>query len=311
MIRLPFPAESPYPRGLTLWEPAGKTRGIVLISHGMAEHIARYDELGKALANAGYLAAGYDHLGHGKNAPVKGFFAEKSGWDRAVSDLDDVMRFLSARASGVPRILFGHSMGSFLAREVALSHPDSLDALVLSGTGWQGKALCVSGLIPASLICLLGGAKKPSGFLDRLAFSANNRPFRSEGGTAFDWLSRDKAEVRKYVDDPLCGFVFTAGGFRDLFTGLLRLTRLDRLNTLPRDLPVLLISGGECSVGRRGAGPETVAGQYRKAGLKNVTVKIYEGARHELFNEINRDQVRKDLISWLDDLLMPETEGIK
>ena len=303
MTRLSFPKESPYPRELTLWEPAGRPIGIVLISHGMAEHIARYEQLGQALASAGYLAAGYDHLGHGATAPVKGFFADDDGWRKAVEDLHAVMQFLSGRAAGAPRVLLGHSMGSFLAREYALSYPDSLDALVLSGTGWQGKALCALGLIPASVFCFLGGVKKPSKLLDRLAFSTNNKPFRSEGGTAFDWLSRDKTEVRKYIEDPLCGFLFTASGFKDLFTGLLRLTRLERLKNLPKDLPVRLISGGEDPVGRRGAGPETVARQYRDSGLAQVTVKIYEGARHELFNEINREQVREDLIGWLNDTL--------
>lgn len=292
-----------------LWEPAGRPLGIVLISHGMAEHIARYDQLGQALASAGYLAAGYNHLGHGETAPVKGFFADDEGWRKVVEDLHAVMQFLSGRAAGAPRVLLGHSMGSFLAREYALSYPDSLDALVLSGTGWQGKALCALGLIPAKLFCLMGRGKKPSKFLDRLAFSSNNKPFRTQGGTAFDWLSRDKTEVRKYVEDPLCGFVFTAGGFKDLFTGLMRLTRLERLKKLPKGLPVRLISGGEDPVGKRGAGPETVARQYRGAELHNVTVKIYEGARHELFNEINRDQVREDLKSWLEDTLKAGNGG--
>ena len=308
MTRQPFPGSSPYPRDVTLWEPGGKPLGIVVIAHGMAEHIARYDGLGQSLARAGFLAAGFNHLGHGKEAPVLGWFSETDGWGKVVEDLHAVLQAMSVRWPGVPRVLLGHSMGSFLAREYVLRYPEGLNALVLSGTGWHSRAKCLSGLMLARLVCFFGFTRKASGFLDKMAFSSNNKPFRSPGGTAFDWLSRDKAEVEKYVRDPLCGFAFTGGGFRDMFTGLLALTDLGRLKALPADLPVYLLSGGDDPVGGKGAGVRQVASQYQAAGLTRVDMKIYSGARHELFNEVNREEVRSDLITWLSGALCVEKE---
>ncbi|HSK69861.1 MAG TPA: alpha/beta fold hydrolase [Candidatus Limnocylindria bacterium] len=300
MKKVPFPGGTPYPREATLWEPRGEARAAVLISHGMAEHIARYDAFGRALAEAGYLTAGYNHLGHGDEAPLKGHFAGRDGWGKAVADLKTAMDWLSGLAPGRKRVLFGHSMGSFLAREFTLRYPDALDALILSGTGWHPKPLALSGLLPARALCALGGERKKSRLLDKLAFGSNNRQFAVPEGLAFDWLSRDRAEVQKYMDDPLCGFVFTAGGFRDLFGGLLALSDTERLKVLPGTLPVRLVSGGDDPVGGQGKGVEAVAEQYRAAGLGNVTVKLYEGARHELLHETNRDEAMRDLIHWLD-----------
>lgn len=303
MIQVSFPGSQPYPRFLSLWEPSGAPRGVLLVSHGMAEHIGRYQGVGEYLAAQGFLVGGYNHLGHGAEAPVKGWFADRDGWRQLVQDLRRAMDFLAARAPGAPRILLGHSMGSFLAREYAITYPDGLDALVLSGTGWHPKALCLLGLLPANVLCLLGKERKPSPFLDKLAFSANNKPFQEDGGAAFLWLSRDANEVKRYVDDPLCGFVFTAGGFSDLFQGLLALSDTGRLRSLPAGLPVYLMSGAEDPVGGRGQGVNTVAGQYRAAGLERVTVRLYEGARHELFNETNKSQVLSDLVAWLSSVL--------
>lgn len=299
MTSQPFPASSPYQRDVTLWEPEGKPHGFVVIAHGMAEHIARYDNLGQSLSRAGFLVAGYNHLGHGGEAPLLGWFSDADGWGKLVGDLHAVLQSLAARWPGVPRVLLGHSMGSFLAREYVLRYPGELDALVLSGTGWQSRMLCHAGLLMARLACSLGLEKKASAFLDKMAFSANNKPFEVPGGTAFDWLSRDKAEVEKYIKDPLCGFLFTAGGFRDMFSGLLALTDIERLKALPSGLPVYLLSGGDDPVGGKGVGVRQIASQYQAAGLLSVDIMLYEGARHELFNELNRDEAISGLISWL------------
>jgi alpha-beta hydrolase superfamily lysophospholipase len=304
MTMQPFPGNSPYPRELTLWEPEGKPRGIVVIAHGMAEHIARYDGLGQSLARAGLLAVGYNHLGHGKEASIPGWFSDTDGWGKLVGDLHAVLQAMAIRWPGVPRVLLGHSMGSFLTREYALRYPGELHALVLSGTGWHNRMLCQAGLLPARLACSMGFEKKASGFLDKMAFSAHNKSFKTPGGTAFDWLSRDKAEVEKYINDPLCGFVFTAGGFRDMFTGLLALTDIERLKALPADLPVYLLSGGDDPVGGKGVGVREIALQYQAAGLLRVYVKLYDGARHELFNEVNKEEVRSGLITWLSSALL-------
>lgn len=298
MTTLPFPVPGPYPRSLRLWEPEAAPRGIVVISHGMAEHIARYEALGLSLAAAGFEVCGYNHLGHEEEAPRKGYFADDKGWNRLIQDLDSVIRLMAQRRPGLPIVLLGHSMGSFLAREYALRYPERISALVLSGTGYYPPMLCRLGLALAGLHCAFGQGEEEAGLIHQIAFAGNNKPF-APAATPNDWLSRDKAEVRRYEDDPLCGFVFTARGYHDLFGGLMKLTKLKRLAAVPKALPVLLISGAEDPVGEQGEGVEAVAAQYRQAGLAEVEVRLYPGARHELFHEINREEVFRDLARWL------------
>ena len=299
MRTLPFPGTTPYQRNIILWEPQGTPKAVILISHGMAEHIARYDALGQYLAKEGFLTAGYNHLGHGEEAPVLGFFAPEDGWGKVVADLKTVMDYISSLAPGRKRILLGHSMGSFLAREYILRYPQGVDALILSGSGWHPKLLCVFGKGLAKIPLALRKGDKPSKFLDSLAFSSNNKPFKAPGVSTCAWLSRDKAQVKKYEDDPFCGYTFTASGFYDLFSGLKELTKLDRFERISKDMPVYFMSGKSDPVGKMGEGIKILEGQYRSAGLKNITVKLYDGARHELFNEINRDEVIKDMTDWI------------
>ena len=299
MRNLPFPGTTPYQRSLTLWQPKDSPKAVMLISHGMAEHIARYNELGQHLAGEGFLVAGYNHLGHGKEAPVLGFFAEEDGWGKVVNDLKTVMDHISSLAPGHKRILLGHSMGSFLAREYILRYPQGADALILSGSGWHPKLLCALGKSLAKMPLILNKGKQPSKFLDSLAFSANNKPFKAPGVSKYAWLSRDEAQVKKYEEDPYCGFVFTASGFYDLFSGLNELTKMDRLQNIPKNLPIYFMSGKSDPVGKMGESVKLLEEQYRSAGLKNITVKLYDGARHELFNEINRDEAVKDMTDWI------------
>lgn len=299
MKLIDFPAHSPYPRQLRLWQPEGEVRAIVLLSHGMAEHIDRYDRLAQRLNKEGYLVAGYNHLGHGDEAPLKGYFGEKDGWGLVVGNLHAVMAWLLQQNPGKKRVLLGHSMGSFLAREYALRYPKDLDILVLSGTGWHPASLCRFGQGLAGLICAMGGARKRSPLLDRISFSKNNKPFRAKDGTPYDWLSRDRKEVQSYLDDPNCGFVFCGLGFKDLSGGLLALSNLDRLKALNPLMPVYILSGKADPVGAMGAGVTTIKQQYDSAGLTDVTMALYEDARHEVFNEINRDEITLALIAWL------------
>ena len=278
-----------------VWETEGTPRAVVQILHGMAEHIDRYDRMARALNAAGYAVAGRNHRGHGRDAALLGYFADKDGWDVILQDAHDVSLTLKKRFPGVPFILLGHSMGSFLAREYALRYGGELDGLILSGTGFYPKALCVSGW----LLAKASPKKKPAAMVNQIAFSGNNKPF-APGRTGFEWLSRDEKEVDKYVADPLCGFCFTGSAFADFFGGLTRLTDLGRLAAMPRDLPVYFLSGSQDPVGQMGQGVRQVAEQFEQSGMRDVTVKLYEGARHELFNEINRDEVTADLIAWLD-----------
>lgn len=287
------------PLQVYIW-PVENPRAAVQLVHGMAEHMGRYDRLAQALNGAGYAVVGHDHLGHGPMAEKGelGYFGPRDGWDCLIRDMHQVTEYMKKRFPGVPCALLGHSMGSFAAREYLIRYGKELNAAILSGTGWHPAALAVS----ARCMAALSGAfswTKPANFVNSLGFGSYNKAFEP-ARTPFDWLSRDEKEVDKYVADPLCGFVFTARGFYDMFGGLRELSRLNRLGSMPPDLPVYFLSGAMDPVGTQGKGVRTVAEQFKNAGMKDVTVRLYEGGRHEMFNEINRDEVTADLIGWLD-----------
>ncbi len=287
-------------RKLHLWIPKEAPRALVLIVHGMAEHIARYDLTARDLCERGFLAAGADLRGHGPDCPREklGYFGPKNGWDLVLGDIRREAEALTARFPGVPLVLLGHSMGSFLAREYVLRWGDTLSALILSGTGNYERGVVRAGLALAGML----PAGKPAGLVDKIAFSGNNKPF-APARTPFDWLSRDKAQVDRYASDPLCGFPFTAQAYRDFFSGLLRLTETDRLDGMPHDLPVLFISGASDPVGGMGRGVEKTAADFRAHGMKSVTVRLFPEARHELFNETCRDEAVRDVCTFIAGIL--------
>lgn len=266
----------------------------------MAEHIARYDRLARALCAAGYTVAGHSHLGHGEDAREDelGFFGRKDGWDHLVEDVHAAHEMLLKRFPGQRFAILGHSMGSFVTREYLLRYGGDLTAAVICGTGWFPGPLCSVARAAAALCGVFGGWQKPAPLVDRLMSKDNNKAF-APARTPFDWLSRDTAEVDKYMADLRCGFLFTARGYYDMFTGLKSLSRLHRLAALPGNLPVLFISGDADPIGTQGKGVNTVAQQFRDAGVRDVTVRLYPGARHELFNETNRDEITAELIDWL------------
>lgn len=298
--KIPFTSVAGRPLTLYLWQTDAPCRGVIQLVHGMAEHIARYDRLARALCAAGYTVAGHSHLGHGEDAREDelGFFGRKDGWDHLVEDVHAAHEMLLTRFPGQRFAILGHSMGSFVTREYLLRYGGDLTAAVICGTGWFPVPLCSVARAAAALCGTFGGWQKPAPLVDRLMSKDNNKAF-APARTPFDWLSRDTAEVDKYIADPRCGFLFTARGYYDMFTGLKNLSRLHRLAALPGDLPVLFISGDADPIGTQGKGVNTVAQQFRNAGVRDVTVRLYPGARHELFNETNRDEITAELIDWL------------
>lgn len=298
--KIPFTSVAGQPLTLYLWQTDAPCRGVIQLVHGMAEHIARYDRLARALCAAGYTVAGHSHLGHGEDAREDelGFFGRKDGWDHLVEDVHAAHEMLLKRFPGQRFAILGHSMGSFVTREYLLRYGGDLTAAVICGTGWFPGPLCSVARAAAALCGAFGGWQKPAPLVDRLMSKDNNKAF-APARTPFDWLSRDTAEVDKYMADLRCGFLFTARGYYDMFTGLKSLSRLHRLAALPGDLPVLFISGDADPIGAQGKGVSTVARQFRDAGVRDVTVRLYPGARHELFNETNRDEITAELIDWL------------
>lgn len=281
--------------------PDTEPRAIVQIIHGIAEYIDRYDEFMSFLADNGIIAVGTDHLGHGKSIESEeqtGFFAYENGWDYAVRDEEVLRLAMHENYPELPIIVFGHSMGSFMARTLLIRYPDAFNAAIISGTGNQGSVLVNGGLFMGNLVTGLKGAHHYSKFLNNLAFGSYNKIYENPK-TEYDWLSRDEANVQKYIDDPLCGFIPTCSLFRDMMTGVKFITNKKNLTAMNKDMPVYFMSGDMDPVGECGKGVQKAYNNFLEAGMKDVSIKLYPGGRHEMLNEINKDEVYSDILTWL------------
>ena len=281
--------------------PDAEPRAIVQIIHGIAEYIDRYDEFMSFLADNGIIAVGTDHLGHGKSIESEeqtGFFAYDNGWDYVVRDEEVLRLAMHENYPELPIIVFGHSMGSFMTRTLLIRYPDAFNAAIISGTGNQGAALVNGGLIMGNLVTGLKGAHHYSKFLNNLAFGSYNKIYDNPK-TEYDWLSRDEANVQKYIDDPLCGFIPSCSLFRDMMTGVKFITNKKNLTAMNKDMPVYFMSGDMDPVGECGKGVQKAYNNFLEAGMKDVSIKLYPGGRHEMLNEINKDEVYTDILAWL------------
>ena len=281
--------------------PDGEVRAVLQIAHGVAEHIYRYAPFMEFLADNGFVVVANDHLGHGKTAENEQelcFFAEKDGWNDVVSDMDQLHKLTAAKYPDVPYFLFGHSMGSFMARTHLIRYPGAFDAAIISGTGNQGAALVAGGLFMGNLVTSLKGPHHYSKFLNNLAFGSYNKIYDNPR-TEYDWLTRNTEAVDKYIADPLCGFIPSCSLFRDMMTGVKFITNVDNLKAMKKDMPVYFMSGDKDPVGECGKGVKLAYENFKKAGMKDVTIKLYKDGRHEMLNELNRDEVYADILDWL------------
>lgn len=285
--------------------PDGTVIGVVHLAHGMAEHARRYDHLAEALTAAGLAVYAEDHRGHGESAATPddlGYFAERRGWALVLDDLHRVTLRARAEFPDLPVVLFGHSMGSFLAQQYLFTFPGEVDAYVLSGSNGPVGPLAEAGAVAARAERARLGPGGRSDLLDRLVFGAYNRPFEP-ARTRFDWLSRDEAQVDAYIADPWCGFVPTTQMYLDLFSGLRVIGQAERVRAAARpDTPVYAFAGSEDPVGGA-AGMTSLLEHYRAAGLTAVEHRLYDGGRHEMLNETNRDEVVADVLAWIESQL--------
>ena len=282
--------------------PEGKPRAVVQIMHGIAEYIDRYDDFMQFLASNGILAVGTDHLGHGKSISKpeeQGFFAEKDGWEYIIRDEETLRTAMKENCPDVPFIVFGHSMGSFMARTHIIKYPDAFNAAIISGTGNQGAALVLGGLMMGNLVVAFKGTHHCSTFLNNLAFGSYNKVYENPR-TEYDWLSRDEAVVQKYIDDPLCGFLPTCSLFRDMMTGIKFITTKSNLSAMNKDMPVYFMSGSMDPVGECGKGVTIAFENFKAAGMKDVSMKLYPEGRHEMLNELNKAEVYADILAWIE-----------
>lgn len=278
------------------WAPDGAPRAALQIAHGLAEHAGRYARLAAALTDAGWIVYGSDHRGHGPSVAAQdlGHFADQDGWRKCLDDLWAVNRRIAADLPGVKIGFLGHSMGSFFGQQFIAEHGEALAAAVFSGTNGAPPTVAQIGRLIARVERLRLGRRGHSALLRKMMFEDFNKPFQPPR-TAFDWLSRDPAEVDKYIADPLCGFPFSVQLAMDLLDALGPLTSAGMVARIPKSLPIYIFGGSRDPVGPNLKG---LIDAYRAAGL-DVTTKIYPDARHETLNEINRDEVTADLVTWL------------
>jgi len=285
------------------WLPEAP-KAAVQIAHGLAEHAGRYGRLAGVLNAAGYAVYAGDHRGHGLTAQSPedlGFLAEHRGWRKCLDDLWSVNRHVALEHPGLPVFLFGHSMGSTLAMQFISEHGESLAGVALSGASGKPTMLAEAGRLITRLERLRLGRRGKSELVQSLSFDAFNKRFEP-AQTKFDWLSRDPAEVDKYVADPLCGFPASVQLWIDLLDGWTRASSPASCRSIPKKLPIYFISGTHdpVSAGTRALKP--LLAEWRAAGL-NVEHRFYPEARHELFNETNREEVTRDLVEWLEKTL--------
>ena len=288
------------------WAPEGPPRGIVHLVHGISEHIGRYDETARFLAEHGFLVCGEDHLGHGRTVTdgSYGFFAPENGWTLAARDVRALRKLEGARHPNLPYFLLGHSVGSFLTRTYLILWPGTVSGAVLMGTGQEPAPLVALGKRISALECRRLGPRGVSPLVHTLSLGAYNRRFRPSR-TPSDWLSRDPAEVDAFLADPLCQSRPTVSLFRDMMGGLQLIARRDQLARMDPSVPVCFLSGQEDPVGGMGRGVEQVVRMFQDAGCRDLSLHLYPGARHELFHEQNRREVWADLLDWLEDRLPP------
>jgi alpha-beta hydrolase superfamily lysophospholipase len=284
------------------WSGSGTPRALVLILHGMAEHAARYDRLASHLVKSGFAVRAHDHRGHGRSvsesAPL-GHIADRRGWDLAVEDTHAHVSAIAAELPGIPIVLLGHSMGSLISQEFLIRYGDTLSGAILSGTSGKPNFLASLGRLIARAERLRLGRRGMSKLLDKISNDDFMKEFKPARTTS-DWLSRDEAEVDKYIADPLSGGISSAQLWIDLLDGIARSSRPERQRLVPSELPVFLFSGSLDPVGHNTRGVRQLVEAYAEAGLTKVEYTFYPEGRHEMLNESNREEVYADVVQWIE-----------
>ena len=284
------------------WIPdAQKPACILQVVHGMAEYIERYDNFARFLADRGILVVGDDHLGHGKSVKPGdpyGYFCREDAPTVLVRDEHRLKKMMQEQYAGVPYIILGHSMGSFITRNYLLKYGTGIDGALIVGTGMQPKLVLMCAFALAAVQKMIFGEDHVSKLIDKLAFGAYNKRIKSPE-TSFDWLSRNEDNVRRYVKDPLCGFTFTVNGFQTSFKLIYNLHDRGKLSKMPKNLPVFFLSGADDPVGDYGRSVESVYQSYKEIGMENVQMKLYPKDRHEILNEVDKEDVYGDIYRWI------------
>jgi alpha-beta hydrolase superfamily lysophospholipase len=285
----------------THWRPEGDVLGVIQIFHGLGEHHKRYERFAGLATERGFAVITHDHRGHGPHAEELGHFADRGGWQLLTDDGLLVNDMIGDQYPGTPIVLLGHSMGSYIAQDFSMQHDYRLTALVLSASTWPNKLLLIIGRLVARFEAMRHGIRGKSELLHKLGFGDFNKRF-APARTELDWLSRDVAEVDAYVNDPLCGGPYTCGLWLDLMGGLKAIASNHALRRIRDDLPVLFTGGSDDPVGGQ-KGITDLVMHYAKSDHNSLTTKIYPDGRHEMLNEINRDEFTADVLNWIEEQL--------
>lgn len=284
----------------TKWIPDTEPVGILVLVHGMAETLDRYEPFAEYMCEKGFVVAGNEHLGHGlsESQGPKGYFCKRDPATVVVRDVHRLKKMIQSEYPGLPVFVFGHSMGSLIARNYITRYGTGIDGVILSGTLMMPKALIGAMGILCGVLRLLQGSKHPSSFMNMIAFGSYNKRIENPR-TPFDWLTKDEKIVDEYMVNPNCGFLFTINGFLTLKELLARLHDEKLLSKIPLNLPVFFVYGGEDPCGDYGKAVYGVYEQYKALGITDVSEKCYKEDRHEILNELDRDTVMQDVYDWI------------
>ena len=282
------------------WIPETEIRGVLQLTHGMVEYIDRYHDFAVFMADHGFAVIGHDHLGHGRSVTDSdklGFFCDKNGHAIVIEDIFKITQEAHMRWPEKRLFILGHSMGSFMTRRYLALHASSVNGAIIMGTGFVPAGLAGLGPFLSVLTALFRGPFYRSKLLTGLALGGNNKAFEP-ARTPNDWLSRNTENVDRYQADPLCGFMFTASAYKDFFKVIGLVAKEDCFEDLPSSLALLITSGEKDPVGGKAACPKVKA-VYDRYGIHDVTIRLYPDDRHEILNEVDRDVVYEDILTWI------------
>lgn len=284
------------------WIPEGEVRAVLQISHGMVEYAGRYGRFAEYLNRQGIYVTGNDHLGHGESVTEDekhGYFGHPDGNEHVIEDIHRLRKLTGEKYPDVPYFMMGHSMGSFLIRQYMMLHGEGLAGVIVMGTGTQPAPVLALGKIICRAVAACRGWDHRSRLVHSMAFASNNKKF-TPARTEYDWLTKDEKIVDVYMQDPWCTFMFTVNGFYQMFRGIQFIQKQENIDRIPKGLPVFIVSGAEDPVGGFGKGVKAVFESYRTAGIKDVTMKLYDTDRHEILNELDYETVSEDLKNWIE-----------
>ena len=273
---------------------------VLQLIHGMAEYIARYEEAAVYFAKKGFIVVGDDHLGHGDTAKEfgdYGFFCKNDPVTVLIRDEHRLKKIVQKEHEGLPYFILGHSMGSLILRNYLCRYGSGINGAIVCGTAHYGRLPILGGKILTGFLKMAGKEKNKSAFLDEIMFGSFNK--RTEKRTEFDWICSDERVVDAYMNDPGCGFLFTVNGFDTLMGLVKNLNKKSYLSKMPKKLPVLFIAGTEDPVGNYGKAVKDVSDTFLHLELTQVKIKLYNYARQELLNEMQKMQVCEDVSNWL------------